>query len=154
MQLRTESHIKEVLFPLEFANGVGLSPEEDRVYFCETLNGRLWGYDISNPGELAGPVPGNPQQLLYAPGGFLGFDSMAVDSAGNICQATVFQGGISVVAPDGSLVEFIPLPDPIATNICFGGEDLRTAYITLSGTGQLIKMPWPRPGLPLNYLNK
>lgn len=146
--------ITEVMYPTEFANGVGLSPDEDRVYFCETLNGRLWGYDIVGPGQLANSVPGNPENLLHAPGSFFGFDSMAVDSAGNICQATVFQGGISVVSPAGELLEFIELPDPIATNICFGGEDLTTAYVTLSGTGQLIKMQWPRPGLALNYLNK
>ena len=76
---------------------------------------------------------------------------MAVDGAGNVCQATVFEGGISVVAPDGELVEFISLPDPLVTNICFGGDDLQTAYITMSGTGQLIKMPWPYGGHRLNY---
>ena len=51
-------------------------------------------------------------------------------------------------------MEFIPLPDIMTTNICFGGEDLMTAYITLSGAGRLIAMDWPRPGLPLHFLNK
>jgi gluconolactonase len=78
---------------------------------------------------------------------------MAVDSAGNVCQATLMNGGVTVVSPDGKLADFIPLPDPFVTNICFGGEDLRSAYITLAGTGRLIKMEWPRPGLVLNYVN-
>jgi gluconolactonase len=43
------------------------------------------------------------------------------------------------------------LPDPMVTNICFGGPDRKTAYITLSGTGQLISMPWPDQGLALPY---
>jgi gluconolactonase len=41
--------------------------------------------------------------------------------------------------------------DPIVTNICFGGPDRRTAYITLSGTGQLVAMDWPEPELPLAF---
>jgi gluconolactonase len=46
------------------------------------------------------------------------------------------------------------MPDPLTTNICFGGPDLRTAYITLSSTGKLVALPWARPGLPLNFLNR
>ena len=147
--------ISEVVFPTDLANGIALSPDEDKVYFCETLNGRLWGIEIASPGVVADiSAVGNPGNLLYAPGGFTGFDSMAVDSAGNVCQATLFNGGISVVSPAGELLDFIELPDPLVTNICFGGDDLRDAYVTLSGTGQLIKIRWPRPGLALNYLNK
>jgi gluconolactonase len=44
------------------------------------------------------------------------------------------------------------MPDPITTNICFGGTDLRTAYITLSASGRLATMEWPIAGLRLNYL--
>jgi gluconolactonase len=46
------------------------------------------------------------------------------------------------------------MPDPITTNICFGGPDMKTAWITLSSTGQLVAMDWPVPGLKLNFLNK
>ncbi len=147
--------IEEVLFPLEMANGVALSPDEKTLYFSETLQGRIWKFALSAPGELASvPQPFDPANLLYGAPGLTGFDSMAVDSAGNVCQATLIKGGVTVVSPDGNLADFIPLPDPFVTNICFGGDDLRSAYITLAGTGRLIKMDWPRPGLALNYLNK
>jgi gluconolactonase len=76
---------------------------------------------------------------------------MAVDSAGNVCVATLINGGITVISPDGKSVEFIPTGDPLTTNICFGGPDLKTAYITLSGSGRLVAMDWPRPGLKLHY---
>ncbi len=149
------SSIEEVLFPFEMTNGVALSPDEKVVYFSETLQGRIWKFALSVPGRLASiPQPFDPANLLYGAPGLTGFDSMAVDSAGNVCQATLFNGGVTVVSPGGELADFIPLPDPFVTNICFGGEDLRTAYITLAGTGRLIKMEWPRPGLALNYLNK
>jgi gluconolactonase len=46
------------------------------------------------------------------------------------------------------------MPDLYTTNICFGGPDLCTAYITLSNSGRLVAVEWPRPGLPLNCLNQ
>ena len=49
------------------------------------------------------------------------------------------------------MVEFVETGDIFTTNICFGGEDLRTAYLTLSGTGRLATTQWPRPGLALAY---
>ena len=81
------------------------------------------------------------------------FDSLAVDSEGNVCVATLINGGITIHSADGQHAEHIPMPDLLTTNICFGGEDLATAYVTLSSTGKLVSMPWRCPGLPLNYLN-
>jgi len=60
-------------------------------------------------------------------------------------------GEILVFTPDGMLLERVAVPDPLPTNLCFGGADLGTAFITLSGSGQLIAMDWPRPGLRLAH---
>jgi gluconolactonase len=84
-------------------------------------------------------------------GGFQRFDSLAVDGAGNICVATLVNGSVSVIAPGGGLIHQIPMPDMFCTNICFGGPDRRTAYLTLSGTGQLVSMPWLTSGLALAH---
>ena len=67
------------------------------------------------------------------------FDSLAVEEGGNICVAALVRGGISVFSPQGELVEFYEAPEGYCTNICFGGADWRTAYITLSGYGQLLE---------------
>ncbi len=146
------SFIEEVIFPLEAPNGIGLSPAGDRLYVAETWVGRVWAFDIEAPGKLAGD-PSGPLGRTPLAGlpGFQLLDSLAVDSAGNVCVATIANGGITVISPDGNSVEHVPMPDPLTTNICFGGDDLRTAYITLSATGRLIAMEWPRPGLRLNY---
>jgi len=48
----------------------------------------------------------------------------------------------------------VPTGDRVTTNIAFGGPDLKTAYITLSGKGELVAIDWARPGLALNFLNK
>jgi gluconolactonase len=78
-------------------------------------------------------------------------DSLAVDSDGNVCVATLMNGGITVISPTGEILEHVATNDPITTNICFGGTDLRTAYITLSGLGKLVATTWPRSGLKLNF---
>jgi gluconolactonase len=70
---------------------------------------------------------------------------------GNICVATLTTGKITEFAPDGKIVREVKMPDVFPTNICFGGPDMRTAYITLSDKGQLAVMQWPTPGLKLNY---
>ncbi len=125
------------------------------LYVAETYTCKLWAYDIAAPGEIAFSqgLLGPGGTFLYSPSGYTFFDSLAVDGAGNICVATIGQSGISVVSPEGELVEFVATDDPFTTNICFGGPDLKTAYITLSGTGRLVKMDWPRGGAKLNYLN-
>ncbi len=65
--------------------------------------------------------------------------------------ATIGMGGITAISPDGSQIEHTPLDDTIVTNICFGGDDGRTAFATLSSTGKLVSFEWPRPGLQLAY---
>ena len=91
------------------------------------------------PGAVMGPLPG--YQLL---------DSLAVEAGGKVCAATLVNGGITAFDPDGS-TEHFPIPDLVTTNICFGGADMRDAWITASATGKLYKTRWPRPGLKLNY---
>ena len=143
------SSIKEVIFPLEAPNGIGLSPQEDKLYVAETPTGRLWRFDLKAPGEITGARTMMAQLPDYHM-----FDSLAVDAEGNICVATLITGGITVHSPDGKRAELFPMPDLLTTNICFGGENLDTAYITLSTTGKLVSVPWPTAGLPLNFLNK
>ena len=75
----------------------------------------------------------------------------AVDAEGWICVATLVNGGITAISPDGTEVEFYETGDPITTNICFGGDDLHTAYVTCSSSGQLVSFRWPRPGLRLAH---
>ena len=142
------SEIKEMAFPLDGPNGVGLSPDEDRVYVAETHQGTILYWELSGEGELASSPHG---RFLARPAGRKLFDSLAMDAEGNVSVATIQTGGISTFTPTGDELEFFEVDDPICTNICFGGPKMRTAYITLSGTGQLIRTEWPRPGLPLPF---
>ncbi len=147
------SCVNEVVHPMLTPNGIGLSPDQRTLYVAETEGGRLWAFDITAPGKLAKqPFPSlNGGRFLCAMPGYQRFDSLAVEAGGNICVATLVTGHITVIAPDGHVVRQVPMPDPYTTNICFGGPDLRTAYVTLSGTGQLVAMEWPEPGHALNF---
>ncbi len=149
--------VTPVVFDTHATNGIGLSPDGSRLYVAETHHGRLWAWTITAPGQVArDPASTAPHggTLLYdAPEGDL-FDSLGVDGDGWVCVATInlTGGGITAVAPDGSAVERTVLSDdPLITNICFGGDDLRTAFITSSGRGELRSMRWPRPGLALAF---
>jgi gluconolactonase len=142
--------------PVVTPNGIGLSPDGKTLYFAETEGARLWAFDVQADGGVSRqpwPSPHGGRLVIAAPGGhYQRFDSLAVDAFGNICVATLIHGGISVVSPDGRQCSHVPLPDLMTTNICFGGDGLRTAFVTLSGTGKLIAIDdWPVPGLKLNY---
>ena len=146
------SHLEEVIFPSNHPNGIGLSPDYNRLYVAETFTCMLTEYRVTGPGQITpdhgGSVPG---RMLYRPAGYKFFDSLAVEASGNICVATVGESGISVVSPEGALVDFVPTDELFTTNICFGGPDMMDAWITLSGTGRLAKARWRRPGLKLAH---
>lgn len=142
--------------PALTANGTALSPDGNTLYYAETEGARLWAFDIAAPGVVrkqGWPSPQGARMLAASPGGhYQRFDSMAVDAFGNVCVATLVHGGITVIAPDGGHVSHVPLPDRFTTNLCFGGVDMRTVFVTLSGSGKLIAIDdWPVPGLKLNF---
>lgn len=140
------SEIREVIFPLDAPNGIGLSPAGDRVYVAETYTGRVWAWDVPEPGVASGSGLLEPHgDLLAGLPGLQYLDSLAVDSRGNVCVGTLVNGGITVISPDGTSVEHIPVDDVLVTNIAFtpnDGSTPSTAYLTSSGTGRLLAMDW------------
>jgi gluconolactonase len=145
------SQIVEVEFGGSGYNGIGLSPDEKTLYAAETTAGRLWAFEITGPGQVNRKQRGRfAGRVVAGMPGMHYFDSLAVTEAGNVCVATVVESGITTIAPDGTW-RHDATPDMYTTNICFGGADMRDAYITLSGTGKLAKVRWPEPGLKLAF---
>ncbi len=145
------SPLSRAVFPAVSFNGVGLSPDEKTVYCNDTETQKLWAFDIESAGQLVPFVAGAPRgRVICTLPDHQMLDSLAVEENGNVCSATLHNGGITIFALDGGY-EHIPFPDVLTTNICFGGSDMRDAYITLSGTGKLIRTRWPRRGLRLNH---
>ena len=143
--------VEEIHYGVLSYNGVGLSPDETTLYVADTLSARLWAYDLDGPGQIRRSAGRhNPARLIRALGDDVMLDSLAVTEAGNVCVGTLLNGGITTFAPDGGATHQA-LPDPYVTNICFGGGDRKTAFITLSLTGQVIQAPWDEAGLALNF---
>jgi gluconolactonase len=145
------STITEVVFPSDGPNGIGLAPDGATLYWAETHRGRIMRRTVASPGELTPSSPFDPSTVLHTSTGVHTFDSLAVDSEGYVCVATLISGGITVVSPDGSSADHYSTDDFATTNICFGGADLRTAYVTLGRGGKLVSTRWPRAGLRLAH---
>jgi gluconolactonase len=131
-------------------NGVGLSPDERVVYMADCMVGRLLAYDLTAPGEMPPPTTMAGGRVIATLPGFQWLDSLAVEANGRICVGTIWNGGITVFEPDGR-DKHVSFPDAVTTNICFGGKDMRDAWVTCSSTGKLYKCRWPRPGLRLAF---
>jgi gluconolactonase len=144
------SHIVRARDHLISPNGVGLSPDDGVVYMADTQLGRLWAFDLTGPGELAPPEGFAPGRVVHTLPGYQLLDSLAVEADGKVCVATIINGGITAFDPGGE-TEHFPFPDLVTTNICFGGIDMRDAWVTCSSTGKLYKCRWPRPGLKLHF---
>ncbi|MBR0649823.1 SMP-30/gluconolactonase/LRE family protein [Roseomonas terrae] len=144
----------EAAFPIfGGANGIGISPDGKTVYVAETETGRLWAWDVEAPGKLskaAWPSTAGGRVICQFPG-FRRLDSLAIAASGNIIVATLVAGEITTVSPAGEILRVVKMPERMPTNICFGGADMRTAYITLSTTGKLVAMEWDEPGLRLPH---
>lgn len=132
-------------------NGIGLSPDGKTLYWTDSMLQRLWSLDIMEPGVVAADVGHESGAVIANLPGLQWFDSLALEASGRICAATLFNGGITIIDPADGSIGHVPVPDSITTNICFGGADLRTAWITGSATGRLFRCRWPGPGLKLNF---
>jgi gluconolactonase len=147
------SEIREVIGGLLGPNGVGLSPDGQTLYVAETDSGRLWAWEIVAPGEVRkAPWPSpNGGRLVKGISGYCRFDSLAVAASGAICIAALDTCSIVEIEPDGSHVAYHSVPDLLVTNLCFGGNDLRTAYVTMSYEGKVCEVDWHEPGSRLAY---
>jgi gluconolactonase len=152
------SEIREVMGPVDGANGIGLSPDGTKLYVAETYTAAIWSWDVTGPGDVGDGLPLLPHGgvPVIRVSGFCALDSLAIDGEGNICVGTLLKGGITTIAPGaepagGQEIDFVEAGDIWPTNIAFGGDDLRTAYITGSTTGRLLVTEWARPGLKLAH---
>jgi gluconolactonase len=145
------SSITEAYFGASAYNGVGLSPDERMVYVSDTYTARIWSFELESPGRIKPPAdPHGPARFVASLNGNISIDSFALTASGKLCVATFGTGGIATIDPDGP-IEHLPLPDHFVTNICFGGQDMRTAHITLVHTGRVLRTQWPEPGMKLNF---
>jgi gluconolactonase len=120
-------------------NGVEVSPDERTFYVNETVQRRVWAYDLSPAGELSN------KRLIHQFPDF-GLDGMRVDVAGNLYVTRWGKGTIAKLSPTGDLLLEIELTGQRCTNIAFGGQDGRTAYVTVADRGNIETFRVDEPG--------
>ena len=105
-------------------NGVEVSPNDEKLYVNESVQRRIWVYDIDEDGN---PVN---KQLFHEFTDF-GLDGMRCDEEGNLYVARFGKGTVAVINPDGELKFEVKLSGKNPTNVAFGGADGRTCYVTI-----------------------
>lgn len=124
---------------LIFPNGIALTPDWSELLVGETGTGRVLVFPIRGGGRL-----GEPRTWCdLGPHAYP--DGMAFDSLGRLVVAGTGSGALFVATP-GEPVETIPLEDADVTNLCFGGVDGRTLYVTEAALGRVVAIPWDVPG--------
>lgn len=129
---------------LAFPNGIGVAPDGRTLVVCETGTGKLHGFPILSPGVLGTPRVVADLGPKGQPDGF------AFDADGHILCCGWETGKIWVFAPGSSeCIETIACEDDGVTNVCFGGPEHRTLFVTESKLGRVVALDWKRPGMRL-----
>jgi gluconolactonase len=147
------SRIVKIIDTMFTPNGIGLSPDGRTLYVAETITRRLWAFNLETPERIVRESwpSSNGGRLIASLPDYNSLDSLAVDQNGWVNVASLVNGGIWAVAPDGSSRHHVAIDDPFTSNLCFGGDDLKTVFVTMSGSGCLGRLRWPVAGLPLHF---
>ena len=130
---------------IERPNGIVIAPDDRTLYVIETNQSEggarmIRAYDLSDEGTVSNMRVFHD----FSPG--RSGDGMTIDSEGNLWVAAGLnrlrgtsetldtRAGVHVFSPDGELLELIPIPEDTITNVAFGGDDLRTVYVTAGKT--------------------
>jgi gluconolactonase len=127
---------------LVFPNGLVLTPDGGELLVDETGTGRIHAFPVLGPGRLGDP------RVRWELGPDAYPDGMCLDSAGRLIVAGTGSGALFVVGERG-LEARIDMADPDVTNVCFGGPDGRTLFVTEASLGRVVSLRWDVPGQPL-----
>lgn len=122
------------------ANGIDISPDGETLYVNESVQRKVWAFTIQTDGTLT------DKRLLKEFPDF-GFDGMRVDVKGNLYITRHGKGTVVKLSPKGEVLQEITLPGSKPSNLCFGGPDGRTVYVTEMENGQLVQFRVDEPGL-------
>lgn len=121
-------------------NGVEVSTDEKHLYVNESVQRKVWKYDID---KKTGDVK-NKRLLIEFENH--GLDGMRCDAKGNLYIARYAAGEVAVVSPKGKLLKTIKLKGEKPTNVAFGGKDGKTVYVTLQERGAIEYFTADHPG--------
>lgn len=138
---RDGKKIRKVASDMGTTNGIDLSPDGRTLYVNESVQRKVWAFDVlAKDGSL-----GNKRLLIEFPD--FGFDGMRIDVEGNLYATRHGKGVVAKISPQGKVLREIPVLGSKPSNICFGGPDGRTAYVTEMEKGRLVEFRVEAPGL-------
>jgi gluconolactonase len=105
-------------------NGIELSPDEKVLYVNESVQRKIWAFDVDEAGNIS-------NKRLFAEFPDHGFDGMKCDDKGNLYVARYGKGTIAVLSPSGEMIREVQLKGKNCSNLVFGGEDKKTVFVTL-----------------------
>lgn len=130
-------------------NGLGFSPDNKKLFHSDARGGVVRVYDVLDDGKLS---PWKP--FVYTKDGHA--DGLAIAADGSIWIAMAYGSRVDVFEQDGKLRQSIPVPLPMVTSVCFGGEDLCDLYVVTGSRGgpsencgSIYKVRVDVPGLPI-----
>lgn len=138
-RIDTHGHITKVASGLGTTNGIEVSPDGKTLYVNESVQRGLWAFAITADGLK------DKRLLKQFPDH--GFDGMRCDVDGNLYVTRYGKGVVAVVSPQGNILREIDVLGKSPSNICFGGPDGRTVYVTEVDHTRLVKFRVDRPGL-------
>ncbi|MBL9134765.1 MAG: SMP-30/gluconolactonase/LRE family protein [Verrucomicrobiales bacterium] len=121
-------------------NGIEVSPDGKTLYVNESVQRHVWAFAIHSDRRLTG-------KRLIRTFEDHGFDGMRCDVDGNLYITRHGKGTVVKLTPAGEVLQEIDVLGPHPTNLCFGGKDGRTVYVTEAKQGRLVQFRVDRPGL-------
>lgn len=120
-------------------NGIDVSPDGKRLYVNESVQRNVWAFDINTDGGLS-------NKRLIRQFEDHGFDGMRVDAEGNLYITRHGKGTVVKMTPEGKILQEIDVLGSKPSNLCFGGPDGRTVYVTEMEKGRLVRFRVDVPG--------
>ena len=135
-----QGNVRRLAEEMGTTNGIEVSPDGRMLYVNESVQRNIWVFDIAADGTLA-----NKRLLISFPD--YGFDGMRCDVDGNLYVTRYGKGKVAVVTPAGRVVREIDVLGASPSNLCFGGPDGRTVYVTEVEHTRLVAFRVDTPGL-------
>ncbi len=139
-RIDTHGQVERLAEDMGTTNGIEVSPDGGTLYVNESVQRNIWAFQLTADHRLQ-------NKRLVRKFADYGFDGMRCDVAGNLYIARHGKGTVIKLSPGGEILQEIEVLGPSPTNICFGGPDGRTAYVTEADQKRLVQFRVDQPGL-------
>jgi sugar lactone lactonase YvrE len=145
-KISTDGKVTRVAEGMGTTNGIEVSPDGKTLYVNESVQRNVWAFPIQKDGTLG-------EKRLLKKFEDHGFDGMRCDVSGNLYITRYGKGTVVKLSPDGKIIKEIDVLGKQPSNICFGGPDGRTAYVTEVEHKRVVQFRVDEPGLAWHRAN-